>query len=318
MRLKRTEPGMSLNSLQLRHIRSFLAVAERKSFVDAAGDLGVSQPALSQTINHFEQVLGLKLFERTTRHVELTEHGVRLLRKSGDLDAELKSYFRELQLLRDSVGARIRIGYLIGTGVQFMPEAIRQFEEAYPAAEVELLEYDFNRPDAGLRNGEVDCAIVRPPLGIDDVEFEFLMTEKCIVCLPDGHPLCAHDVLTLSQIKDYSFVAAPGAGVWRDYWLAGEHMAGEVPKVVHEAATLDSELQAVATRKGISITAESTASYYARPGVTFRPLGDMKDCEIAVGFRAGGSPRVQEFVKIVRQVARAIADGKMKAPAARL
>lgn len=301
---------MSINSLQLRHIRSFLAVAERKSFVDAAQQLGVSQPALSQTINHFEQVLGLKLFARTTRHVELTDHGRQLLQKSGDLDQEIQRYFKELKRLRDSVTAVIRIGYLIGTGVQIMPEAIRRFEEKFPYVRVELAEFDFNRPDAGLRDGAVDCAILRPPVGVEDIQVDDLLYERRVVCLPERHPLAAHEALTIAQIKDCPVVGAPGSGVWRDYWLASDLLAGESLNVVIEAATLDSELQAVAMNKGISITAESTANYYARPGVTFRPLTDMSDCVVAIGYRSDGHPRMLDFVRTVKRVAEEALRGK--------
>ncbi len=294
---------MSINSLQLRHIRSFLAVAERKSFVEAAGQLGVSQPALSQTINHFEQVLGVKLFTRTTRHVDLTEHGLQLLKKSGELDHQIKLYFNELKLLRDSASATSRIGYLIGTGVQIMPEALRRFQEKFPNVEVDLFEFDFNRPDVGLKDASVDCAIVRPPVDLDDIQLDHLFYEKCVVCLPQRHPLTAFASLTFDQIKDVPFVAAPGVGVWRDYWLASDRRAGEAMTVAFEAATLDSELQAVAAQKGISITAESTEKYYTRPGVAFRPLTDMKDCSVAIGYRTAGNPRALDFVKTIKKVA---------------
>lgn len=300
---------MSINSLQLRHIRSFLAVAERKSFVEAAAQLGVSQPALSQTINHFEQVLGIKLFTRTTRHVELTEQGQQLLKKSGDLDHEIRRYFNELRLLRDSTSATIRIGYLIGTGVQIMPEAVRRFEEKFPNVAVDLAEFDFNRPDVGLKDGTVDCAIVRPPIGLDNIQLDHLFYERCVVCLSERHPLTAYASLTFDQIKGVPVVAAPGVGVWRDYWLASDRRAGETLNVAFEAATLDSELQAVATQKGISITAESTEKYYARPGVTFRPLTDMSDCSVAIGYRNSGNPRTLDFVKIIKKVAESIQPG---------
>ncbi|WP_420006582.1 LysR family transcriptional regulator [Arenibacterium sp. LLYu02] len=293
---------MSIKSLQLRHIRSFLAVAEYRSFVDAATHLGVSQPALSQTIGHFETVLGVKLFVRTTRHVDLTDQGRRLLAKSSALESELNSYFRELQAIRSGVGATLRIGYLIGTGVEIMPKVIRRFEERFPKVTVELAEFDFNRPDCGLKGGEVDCAIVRPPIGVEDVEIDELFEEGRVVCLPDHHPLAAHETLTLAQIKDLPVVAAPGGGVWRDYWLASDLLQGETLNVVVEAATLDSELQAVATSKGISITADSTAKFYARPGVTFRPLVDTSNCSVAIGYRKGGNGRLAEFVRIAKEV----------------
>lgn len=301
---------MSISSLQLRHIRSFLAVAERKSFIEAAGQLGVSQPALSQTINHFERVLGVKLFKRTTRHVELTEHGNRLLRKSNDIDLEIRRYFKELEEIRDSVINIIQVGYLIGTGVQIIPDAIRKFSEKYPKVNVKLIEFDFNYPDAGLKAGLVDCAIVRPPLGLEGIQFDHLHDERCVVCLSENHSLAKFETLTIDQIKAFPLVAAPGSGVWRDYWLARDLRADGPLEIAIEAATLDSELQAVAIQKGISITAESTQKYYSRPGVTFRPLVDMDNCSVAIGYRPGGNRRAIDFVKIVKKVAENLRRGQ--------
>ena len=70
-----------------------------------------------------------------------------------------------------------------------------------------------------------------------------------------------------------------------------------------EVATVDSELRAVATGKGRSITAESTAKYYARPGVVFRPIDDMGECVIAIGFRSTSSPLVRDLIAIAKKVA---------------
>ncbi len=109
-----------------------------RPFVDAARQPGVSQPARPQTINHFEKVPGARPLTRTTRHVALTEHGQRILKKSAVPDREVKACVQELKLLRDPVSAAIRIGCLIGTGVQVIPEALRRFEKKCPNMRAEL------------------------------------------------------------------------------------------------------------------------------------------------------------------------------------
>lgn len=294
---------MSLLSINLRHIRAFTAVAREGSFAGAAASLGISQPALSQTIIQLEKTMGFALFERTTRQVALTVNGEILLARAATLSQALDGFYADIRMLRQSLATEIRLGYLIGTGVEYFPEIFREFERKRPGSTIKLLEYDFNRPDAGLSDNSVDCAIIRPPIDVTGITVTNLATERCVVCLPDGHPLTKLDSVRIDQILDEAFIAAPKAGVWRDYWLAGDHRDGNPANVVLEAATVDSELQAVATRKGISISAESTAKFYARPGVNFRPIVDMARCSIAVGYRSDSNPLVRDLVATAREVA---------------
>ena len=299
---------MSLARIQFRHIRSFIAVAEERSFSSAARRLCVSQPALSQTIQQLEQIVGIPLLSRTTRHVEPTESGRIVLEKCMALQGEMDVFFRGLASLRKAARNAIDVGYLIGTGVEYMPGIVREFERIRPSASLRFVEFDFCRPDAGLATDSVDCAIIRPPIDVDDISIEELGRERCVACLPAGHPLACEETVRVGQLIGESFVAAPAQGTWRDYWLAGEHRCGRPATVVFEAATLDSELQAVATGRGISITADSTAKYYSRPGIVFRPIVDMAWCSIAVGYRDAGNPLVRDLVAVARNVARRYAD----------
>ncbi|CAN1575751.1 LysR Transcriptional regulator [Paracoccaceae bacterium] len=294
---------MSLMNIQLRHIRSFLAVAAEKSFVRASEGLAVSQPALSQTIQQLEETLGLVLFDRTTRTVNLTAEGALLLSSAQKLSRTLDAFYKDIRTLQSSVANEVRVGYLIGTAVDMMPDIVREFERRRPNATIHLVEFDFYTPDSGLVGNLVDCAIIRPPVACENIQIVEIAREPCVVCLPSDHTLAAQDSVRIAEILNLPIIAAPGQGVWRDYWLANAYREGTPPQVVLEAATVDAELQAVATRKGISITAESTAKYYSRPGVVFRPIVDMAECTIGIGYRDTSNPLVQEFVSVAKDLA---------------
>jgi DNA-binding transcriptional LysR family regulator len=115
----------------------------------------------------------------------------------------------------------------------------------------------------------------------------------------------------LVEILDEPIVAATTQGIWRDYWLANKYRRDRPARVSIETATVESELQAVALGRGISITAESTARYYARPGVIFRPISDMDECVIAVATRPDAGPLAKEFVAICNRVARRVSAAKV-------
>ena len=289
-------------NIQFRHIRCFIAVAKEQSFARAARRLAVSQPALSQTIVQLEEDLGFSLFERTTRSVALTELGVKLLARALVLNESIETFHEEVRTIQGELQNELHVGYMIGTAVEFLPEIIREFERARPNAVLHLKEFDFSDPSAGLREGLVSCGIIRPPVGLDDISVVEIAREKCVVCLPNGHRLVKKRTVTLDDILDEPIVAAKTPGIWRDYWLASEHRRDRPAKVSFEATTVDSELQAVASGKGISITAESTAKYYSRPGVTFKHIVDMRDCVMAVGYRRSRNPLVDDFISVVKRV----------------
>jgi DNA-binding transcriptional LysR family regulator len=293
-------------NLQIRHIRSFIAVAQEKNFARAAKILNVSQPALSQTIIQFEEGIGFPIFERTTRSVTVTPAGEMVLAKALAVKQSIELFHEEVRSIQLALKSELHVGYMIGTAVQFIPGIIREFERVRPEASLRLTEFDFSDPSAGLRGGKVNCGIIRPPIGVDDIDVVEIAREKCVVCLPSGHRLGDRKTVTLDDILDEPIIAATSRGVWRDYWLATEYRRNRPAKVSFEASTVESELQAVASGKGISITAESTAKYYSRPGVSFKTIVDMRDCVMAVGYRHAQNRLVDDFISVVKRVSGSI------------
>lgn len=294
---------MALMNILFRHVRSFIAVAQEKSFARAAERLNVSQPALSQTINQLEENAGFPVFERTTRAVSLTPSGEKLLAKALAISRSMDQFQDEVRRLQLALKSELRVGFMIGTAVEFIPTIVREFERMRPDAILRMKEYDFSDPSAGLIAGEVDCGIIRPPLEADDIEIVEIGHEKCVVCLPANHPLTAKPAVRLDDILDEPIIAAPTPGIWRDYWLASGYRDSSRPaRVVLEVATVESELQAVAMGRGISITADSTARFYARPGVAFRDITDMRECAIAIGYRGQPNRLFADFIAVVKRV----------------
>jgi DNA-binding transcriptional LysR family regulator len=304
-------------NIQIRHIRSFIAVAQEKSFARAAKRLNVSQPALSQTIIQFEQDTGFPVFERTTRSVTLTPAGETVLAQALILEKSIDLFHNEVRSIQLALKSELHVGFMIGTAVQFIPAIVREFERVRPEASLHLREFDFSDPTAGLRDGKVDCAIIRPPVGVDDIDVVEIAREKCVACLPVKHRLRKRRTVTLDDILDEPIVAATVPGIWRDYWLANDYRHNRPAKVSFEASTVESELQAVASGKGISITAESTANYYSRPGVVFKTISDMRDCVMAIGYRHTQNRLVDDFISVVKRVAAAdchVGSGQIRLP----
>ena len=244
---------MALINIHFLHVRAFLTVAQERSDVRAAEKLFVSQPALSQTIRQFEDTLGFAVFKRTTRSVSLTPLGAALLTHAKRLAVQMNSFHAEIGALQKTIKNELRIGYLIGTALEFIPDIVREFKLRHPESVLELAEYDFSDPTAGLASGKVDCSIVRPPLSIPGITFVELSREHCVVCLPTWHCLADLPSVTQNDILDEPIIAAPGRSIWRDYWIASAQRSDRPANLVYEAATVESELHAGATGRGVNL-----------------------------------------------------------------
>lgn len=293
---------MQLINVDLRQLRAFAAVAADLNFGRAAERLRLSQPALSQTIKQLEAALGFQLFDRDTRQVRLSAAGGLILQEVVDI---LALYEALLHRSRDIARGRrgtLKAGYLIGAAVDLVPSVIRVFGEQFPDVTLILKEYDFSMPEAGI-DGEMDVAILRPPIESGDVELITLVEEQCVACVPETHRFARAESVSVYDLLDEPIVAAPGRGVWRDYWLACSFRGGRAPNVVYEASTFEAELQAVATGRGISITASAASRFYSRPGLAFPRIRDMPACSVSVALPRRATSLAREFAQVATAVA---------------
>ena len=294
---------MKLISADLRQLRAFAIVADELSFMRASGRLNISQPALSHTIRNLELDLGFSLFDRDTRHVTITEKGKLLLEDVRTVLSEFETLSNKARALARNFVGTLHVGYLIGAAVALVPTIIRTFREEYPETNLVLKEYDFSSPEAGI-DGEVDVAILRPPIKTVAVKFTTLMEEPIVACLPASHRLARHESISIQDILDEPIIAAPGLGVWRDYWIATSYRNGKPANVVHEAPTFESELQAVAAGRGISITARAANDFYAKRGLAFPLVHDMPSCHVSVAIREQAPALAEAFAQVAIAVAK--------------
>jgi DNA-binding transcriptional LysR family regulator len=284
-------------------MRAFIVLSEELHFARAAARLHLTSPALSQTLRQLEAGIGTTLVHRTTRRVELTPAGHATLERAQAALTAFDSAVAHMQrAARGEVGDLV-VGYVIGAGLELLPSIQRAFERSAPDVRLELREYDFTNPAAGLDANEVDAAFVRPPLDIEGLEYLELLSEARVACLPEGHRLAGRRQIRVTEILDEPIIAAPSRDpVWRDYWILGPERNGVPPNVVQNAATFEGELQAVGAGRGISITGATAARYYARPGVCFVRVEDLAPCHIGLAWRPERSwAAVERFARIAAQ-----------------
>jgi DNA-binding transcriptional LysR family regulator len=211
-----------LRSLEYRHLRAFVTLADELHFHRAAARLHVAQPTLSQTVRQLELTVGVQLFERSTRRVVLTAAGRALLEDARAAVAALDAVMvRASQVGRGQAGELI-IGYEVTTGLDFLPQVLREFERVCPEVSVTLMEFDFAAPEAGLNTGATDVAFLRPPVDCEGLRLETLFTEPRVLCVASSHRFAGRKSVSIPEILPEPLIASPTPGVWRDYWLLPE------------------------------------------------------------------------------------------------
>jgi DNA-binding transcriptional LysR family regulator len=284
-----------------RLLRYFAAVAAEGNLTRAAARLFVSQPALTKQIKQLESQLGVRLFSRSWAGMSLTPAGQALAGRTPAVLDEWDRALRETKAAASRATQVLRIGFMSSAANEATQEIIAAFARRRPGWRVDLQQAAWSDPTAGLASGDVDAALLRLPFpGQDEVRIEVLLTEPRWVVLPDGHPLAALEVIAFRDLWDEPFVAAPQeTGWWRDYWLATAERQGHPVRIGYVTGQPDAWLAAIANGYGIALAPESATRYYARPGITYRPVTGVSPSQACVAWPPGNDtdPVVQDFVR---------------------
>ncbi|TYB95246.1 LysR family transcriptional regulator [Micromonospora sp. WP24] len=191
---------------EVRDLVYFVAVAEHRHFGRAAEELGMAQPPLSRAISRLERRLGVRLFDRTSRRVDLTPAGEVFLRESGKILAALDSGVRRTQ--QAARPRRLVLAAPAGTGVGLLAETLDAYRRGPDPVPVEVL---FTTDmGAALRSGTADAAFMCSTDEFDGLDAVDLLAETPVALLPAGHPLAVRDSLTVEDLEsDERFRAQP-------------------------------------------------------------------------------------------------------------
>ncbi|TBU97199.1 LysR family transcriptional regulator [Stutzerimonas kirkiae] len=291
--------------MELRHLRYFVAVAEELHFGRAAERLGISQPPLSQQIQALEQELGVRLLERSNRHVALTDAGRLFLEETRQSLAQVSKSVDVVRRAQQGELGELQIGFTSSSPfVSIIPRSVFAFRQAFPAVHLDLQEMTSSEVSQAVLERKVQVGMIRPlelPQELSAVE---LLSEPLVALLHADHPLAGtHDeAMPLAALADEPFVFFPrtyGTGLYGQLFQLARQ-AGFTPRItqeVHEALTI---IGLVAAGLGVSVLPASFRR--ARiDGVVFRPLSDTGATTAVwlIKRRQEHSPLAQAFIDIL-------------------
>ncbi len=187
-----------------------MAVAEEAHFGRAAQRLRMAQPPLSQQIRALEAEMGVVLFHRTTRKVELTAAGERFLVRARAILAEVDDAVAEAADVADGMLGRIAIGFTGSATYDLLPSLVRVLRADLPGIELDI-HGEMLTPDqvTALADGSLDLGLLRPPVHSTAIDVQVLRRELLIAVLPEHHGLAGRDRVQLSDLRDDPFISYP-------------------------------------------------------------------------------------------------------------
>ncbi len=286
-------------------LRYFIAVAERLHFGRAAAALHISQPPLSRAIRALEAGLGVALFARTRRRVELTPEGARLLEEARRTLSQLERTVLDLRGIATGEQGRLRIGFVSLADFGILPGLLKAYKAARPGVNLALREMLSPDQAAALAAGELDLGLLLPPVAeASGLEHLVVQRERFVAALPAQHRLARErGRLAVSALAGESFVMVPreiAPGLY-DIVAGLAARAGIPLNVAQEAIQMQTVVSLVSSGLGAAIVPASLANL-GRRGVVYRPLADRHPAlELWLAWRPGALTGAgREFVAQAR------------------
>ena len=293
------DPTPALDGIELRQMRYFLAVAEELNFTRAAERLHLAQQALSASIRRLEEQLGVALFVRSTRKVELTAAGEVLVDGARAVVAAAIDAVERVHQVAEGRTGRLTIGFSTAAGgVPIVREVIRTFSERSPGVDIRTEEHDFGDPSAGLADGSVDVAFIFGPHPVEGLSSVTLVQEDRLLAIRPEHPLAVRSVVNPDELRDLPWLRVPAdAGPWPAFWFRrqGDGPVGPIIKTADEWVT------AIEAGRGVAFTMPTVMQNFTTARVRVIPVEGLPPAEVLLAWRSDrDEPLVRALVEVAR------------------
>ncbi len=291
--------------LDLRKVRSFVAVAERLHFGQAASALHITQPALSRQIQQLERDLGVELFVRSSREVALTPAGQQFFHSGRQLLAAARTALESTR--RAAAGDHtFRVGFMLGMDTEAVLAA---FSARHPGVSVLLQRLRWWKHGELILDGTVDAGFVRLPIAGEGLELLPLHTEPLSVALPAEHPFAGRAALGIGDVADEPVLHyADAIAAWNAFWCVDPRPDGTQARRGPAVHDMEEIVEYVRTGRGIAFLPAVVCAMFPRPGIAYVPVTDIPPGQVALAWAAGRrTPLVEGLAEADR---RTVGDGR--------
>ncbi|MFS0784588.1 LysR family transcriptional regulator [Bacillus sp. 1P06AnD] len=260
--------------MELRDITSFMEVASHKSFTKAAAHSYVTQPSLSKAVKKLEEELQVTLFDRSTRHLQLTDAGRIVFRQGQKAAQALAELNVLLDDLRDIAAGEIKIGIPPLIGTLFFPEIAHRFHAKYPKVTLELVERGAKVIGQYVEHGEIDLGIVVLPANEDVFNTYPFIQDEFVLYIHENHHLAQQEIVPLKQLKDERFILFSEDFTLHDYVIHACEKSGFIPEISYRSSQWDLIIELVASNLGITLLPRSIYQKQNNENVKIISIGE--------------------------------------------
>ena len=237
----------------LKHLKYFMAVAELKHFGKAAEACFVTQPTLSAAIKEFEDIIGMKLLERTKRHVLVTPIGEEILERAKEI-VMMADGLQEFALSRKApLTGELRLGVIPTIGPYLLPKFMNKVRAQFPELVLYLKEDQTARLLTSLKEGHLDILILALPYESDGIECFNFAKDPFFAAIPSTHALSKKKTIKNEDIFDENLLLLEEGHCLRDHAMAACSWAGAQRTNEFAATSLSTIVQMIANGLGITL-----------------------------------------------------------------
>ena len=291
-------------NVTVKHLRAFLAVAELSSFRRAADRLHVSQPALSAMIRDLEREVGLRLFDRTTRRVEIALAGREFLPNAAKMVDDLDTALQGLHDIAARVRGHVAVACSPLLASVMLPRIVERHVRKHPGIRISLIDARTDQIIDKVRSGEADLGIGTFSEGEPGINRERLMTDTLMLFASRSAGLARRRSVRWQDIASEPLIAMTRESGLRALVEMGFGSLGRPARPAYEVAQVTSAVALVEVGLGIAILPAIAWAFARDRQVVMRPLLDPRITrDISINRAAGraSTPAAEGFVQLLRE-----------------
>lgn len=299
-------------SLDLRHLRYALAVAELGSFRRAALQLDLPQSTVSRRVKSLEDRIGIAIFRRDHTGIQITPAGRRFLDEAAIGARHLSNAVSAMNSVRRGEAGQLHVSMFAALSTGFVKSLFQQYRRRYKQVNVRLEESTAQISVAAILEGRLDVAFVTGEPTVPGCESLRLWDERLFLVLPEGHALLSSSHITWESLRPEPFIVTSGGRgpEIEDHLLAGLSKPGFRPDIQSHAVSRETLINMVALGFGVALVTESAIGP-KYDGVTFRSIGMPAEPipASAIWLTSNTNPALKSLLKLARLLAKRLDGG---------
>jgi DNA-binding transcriptional LysR family regulator len=296
-----------MNRPAVRELECFVAVTDCLNFSRAARQLNLSQPPLTRHIQSLEAKLGVKLFQRNTHAVSLTEAGALYREDAQAILSHLDRASATLRRASQGETVRLRLAFIGALLDEKLVRLLQRFRQLHPACQVQITDLSPSAQITAIKAGELDGGFIgaRPAQPLKGVAFAVWGTEPLLLALPETHELAKVRALTWPDLKNrhWVMVSRVAAPAFRQQFAQLEKARGLSARIIQESDRVPAILTMVAAGSGVTMVPQSVTHLISK-GVVFRNLPSPQPMLHHAFAHPSGemSTALEAFIKLLRNI----------------